>query len=71
MKCAFKRGLATSQNVGYLFYFFCVWRVAEKKKTSALLNRVWLEIKKYTTTIEGLKSLRKARFFPPKDLVYF
>ena len=70
-RVALLKGPGNQSKYRLSFTFFCVWRVAKRKKNSADLNSIQYSNKKYTRILMGGNLQHGARFFPPKDLVYF
>jgi len=51
--CAFKRGLETSRNVGYLFYYFLTMQGCQKEKKFCTLEQSLARNQTYTLTLMG------------------
>ena len=66
-----EKGLVTSQNIGYLFYFFLRMEGCRGKKKIYGFERDLVLYKIYTWLLMGEKKRHNARFFSPKDLYIF
>ena len=66
-----EKGLVTSQNIGYLFYFFLRMEGCRGKKKFYEFERDLVLIQNISVTFDGEKKRHNARFFSPKDLYIF
>ena len=66
----FFKGLVTSQNVGYLFYFFSRMEGCREEKNFCEFEQRLVFKNIYTSFLIGENHLPDKRFFLPKPIVY-